>query len=81
MRVYYGLCQTLSSTPDGHVFDELASSHICDPNPGSASAYIHACDYSAVSYHLVYEGEGVSLDTTPLLIAMTQFASTALTFR
>jgi len=57
--------QTLPSTPDGRVFGELTLAHIFHNNVGGASAYIRNCDAPEVVYPLIYEGTGMSLDTTP----------------
>ena len=55
--------QTLPSTPDGRILGELTLAHICDNNPGGASAHIRKCDSPDATYHLIYEREGVSLDS------------------
>ena len=68
MRFHSRSYQTLPSTPHGRVLSEPILAHICDNAPGDASAYIRNCDAPDVAYHLIYEGEGVSLDTTPLLV-------------
>jgi len=68
MRFHSRSYQTLPSTSDGRVLGELPLAHICDKNPGGASAYIRKCDTPDVAYHLIDKGEGVSLETTPQLI-------------
>ena len=67
MRFYSRSYLTLPSTPDGRVLGNLTLAHICDNNLGGASPYIRNCDSSEVAYHLIYEGKGMSLDTTPQL--------------
>ena len=62
-RSYY----TLPSTPDGGVLVDLTLAHICGKDPDDASICILICNASNVAYHLIYEGEGVSLNTTPQL--------------
>ena len=67
MRFYSRSDQTLPSTPDERVLGELTLVHICDNNLGGSFVYIRNCDAPGVAYHLIYEGKGVSLDTTPQL--------------
>ena len=57
----------LSPQPDGRVFGELTLS-LCDDNLGSAAAYIRSHEVSDAAYHLVYDGQGVSLTDSPQLI-------------
>ena len=61
--------QTLSPQPDGRIFAELALSP-CDDNLSSAAAYIRNHEASDAAYHLVYDGEDVSLTDSPQLIPM-----------
>ena len=67
MRFHPCSYQTLSPQPDGCVFDELTLS-LCDDNLGSAAAYIRNHEISDAAYHLVYDGQGVSLNDSPQLI-------------
>ena len=67
MRFYSRSYQTLPSTPDGCVLDELTLAHICHNYLGGAFDYIRNCDAPGVAYHLIYEGMGMSLDTTAQL--------------
>ena len=55
--------------PDGRIFGELTLS-LCDDNLGSAAAYIRIRNHevSDSAYHLVYDGQGVSLTDSPQLI-------------
>ena len=64
MRFHSRSYQTLPSTPDSRVHGELTLAHFCDNNHSGASVYIRNMDAPDVAYHLIYEGEGVSLDTT-----------------
>ena len=59
--------QTLPPHPDGRTFGELSLSP-CEDNLGSASAYIRKREASDNTYHLVYDGLGVSLTDSPQLI-------------
>ena len=59
--------QTLSPQPDGRVFVKLTLS-LCDDSLGSAAAYIRNHEVSDAAYHLVYDGQGVSLTDPPQLI-------------
>ena len=59
--------QTLPPHPDGRTFGELTLSP-CDDNLGSAAAYIRNHEASDNTYHLVYDGLGVSLTDSPQLI-------------
>ena len=67
MRFHSRFYPTSPSASDGRVLDELTLTHICDNKPDGASAYIRNCDASDVVCHLIYEGEGVSIDTIPKL--------------
>ena len=67
MRFHSRSYQTLQSTPDRRVLGELTLAHICDNNVGVTSVYIRNCDAPEVAYNLIYEGKGISLDTTPQL--------------
>ena len=69
MRFHSRSYQTLSPQPDGRVFDELTLS-LCDDNLGCAAAYIRNHEVSDAAYHLVYDGQGVSLNDSPQLIPM-----------
>ena len=59
--------QKLSPQPDGRVFVKLTLS-LCDDCLGSAAAYIRNHEVSDAAYHLVYDGQGVSLTDLPQLI-------------
>ena len=67
MNFHSPLYQTLSPQPDGRVFGELILS-LCDDNLGSAAACIRNHQVSDAAYHLVYDGQGVSLNDSPQLI-------------
>lgn len=67
MRFHSRSYQTLPSIPDGRILGELTLAHIHN-NPGGASAYTGNCDAPDVAYHLIDEGEGMSLDKTPQFI-------------
>ena len=67
MRFHSRSYQTLSPHPDGRIFGELTLSP-CDDNFGSAAAYIRNREPSDAAYHLVYDGQGVSLTDSPQLI-------------
>ena len=67
MRLHSSSYQTLSPQPDGRIFGELTLSP-CDDNFGSAAAYIRNHEVSEAAYHLVYDGQGVSLTDSPQLI-------------
>ena len=67
MRFHSRSYQTLSPQPDSRVFGELTLS-LCDDNLGSAVTYIRNYEVSDAAYHLVYDGQGVSLNDSPQLI-------------
>ena len=67
MRFHSSSYQTLSPQPDGRNFGELTLS-LCDDNLGSAADYIRKHEISDAAYHLVYDGQGVSLTDSPQLI-------------
>ena len=67
MRFHSRSYQKLSPQPDGRVFGELNLS-LCDDNLGSAAAYIRNHEVSDAAYHVVYDGQGVSLTDSPQLI-------------
>ena len=67
MRFHSRSYQTLPPQPDGRIFGELTLS-LCDDNLGSAAAYIRNREVSDAAYHLVYDGQGVSLTDSPQLI-------------
>ena len=68
MRFHSRSYRTLPPALDGRVFGELTVAHISDDSDSGASAYIRNCDDLEVAYHLTYEGEDMSLDTTPQLL-------------
>ena len=59
--------QTLSPQPDGRIFGELTLS-LCDDNLSSAAACIRNHEGSDAAYHLVYDGQGLSLTDSSQLI-------------
>ena len=59
--------QTLPPQPDGRISGELTFSS-CDDNFSSAAAYIRNCETLDATYHLVYNGPGVTLTDSPQLI-------------
>ena len=67
MRFHSRSYQTLPPQPDGRIFGELTL-YLCDDNLGSAAAYIRNRDASDAAYHLVHDGQGVSLTDSPQLI-------------
>ena len=67
MRFHSRSYQTLSPQPDGRIFGEHTLS-LCDDNLGSAAAYIRNREATDAAYHLVYDGQGVSLTESPQLI-------------
>ena len=67
MRFHPRSYQTLSPQPDSRIFGELTLS-LCDDNLGSGAAYIRNRKASDAAYHLVYDGQGVSLADSPQLI-------------
>ena len=64
MRFHSRYHQTLPPQPDGRLFGELTLS-LCDDNLGSAAAYIRNSEASDTDYHLIYDGQGVSLTDSP----------------
>ena len=68
MRFHSRSYQTLSLQPDGRIYGELTLSR-CDDDLSSAAAYIRNHEVSNAAYHLVYDGQGVSLADSPQLIA------------
>ena len=69
MRFHSRSYQTLSLQPDGRIFGEPTLS-LCDNDPSNAAAYIRNHEVSDAAYHLVYDGQGVSLADSPQLIAV-----------
>ena len=67
MRFHSRSYQTPSPQPDGRIFGELTLS-LCDHNLSSAAAYIRNHEVSDATYHLLYDGQGVSLTDSPQLI-------------
>ena len=67
MRFHSRSYPTLLLQPDGRVFGGLTLS-LCDDNLGSAAAYIRNHEVSNAAYHLVYDGQDVSLNDSPQLI-------------
>ena len=74
--------KTLAPTSDGRVFDELTLSHTVGNAYNSAIAYIRSCETPNAVHHLVYDGPGMSLNSSPQLapVNLTRFnGSPALT--
>ena len=67
MRSHLRSYQTLSPQPGGRIFVELTLL-LCDDNLGSAAACICNSKASDADYHLVYDGQGVSLTDSPQII-------------
>jgi len=70
MRFHFRSYQTLPVELDGRFLGQLNLSHACDDTPGGATAYISYYVAPDVAYHLVYDGEGVSLNDTSEPIPM-----------
>ena len=68
MRFHSRSYQTLAPTSYGRVFGELILSHTFDDAYNSATAYIRSCDTTNVVHHLVYDGPGMSLPSSPQLV-------------
>ena len=60
--------QTLVPTSDGGVIGKLTLSHTFDDAYNSATAYIQSCEATNVVHHLVYDGPGMSLTSSPRLV-------------
>ena len=68
MRFHSRSYQTLAPTFDGRVFGEVTLSHTFDDAYNSATAYIRSCKTTNVVHHLVYDGPGMSLTSSPQLV-------------
>ena len=68
MRFHSHSYQTLAPTSDGRVFGELTLSHTFDDAYNSATTYIQSCEATNVIHHLVYDGPGMSLTSSPQLV-------------
>ena len=68
MRFHSRSYQTLAPTSDGGVFGELTLSHTFDDAYNSATAYIRSCETTNVVHHLVYDGQAMSLTSSPQLV-------------
>ena len=68
MRFHSRSCQTVAPTSDGRVFGELTLSHTFDDAYNSATAYIRSRKTPNVVHHLVYDGPGMSLTSSPQLV-------------
>ena len=68
MRFHSRSYQTLTPTPDGRLSGELTLSHTFGDAYNGAAAYVHSHGAPDTAYHLVYDGPGVSLNTTPQLV-------------
>ena len=68
MRFHSRSYQTLSPTSDGRVFDELTLSHTFDDAYNSATTYIRSRETPNVVHRLVYDGPGISLNSSPQLV-------------
>ena len=60
--------QTLAPTSDGRVFGELTLSHTFDDAYNSTTTYIWSCETTNVVHHLIYDGPGMSLTSSPQLV-------------
>ena len=60
--------RTLVPTSDGRVFGELTLSHTFDDAYNSATAYIRSRETPDAVHHLVYDGPGMSLNSSPQLV-------------
>ena len=60
--------QTLAPTSDGRVFGELTLSHTFDDAYNSATAYVRSYETTNVVHHLVYDGPGMFLTSSPQLV-------------
>ena len=71
MRFHSRSYQTLAPTSYGHVFGELILSHTFDDGAyNGATAYIRSHKTPNVVHHLVYNGSGMSLNSSPELVAV-----------
>ena len=70
MRFHSRSFQTLAPTSDGRVFGELTLSHTFDDAYNSATAYIRSRETPNVVHHLVYNGLGMSLTSSPQLVTV-----------
>ena len=68
MRLHSRSYQTLAPISDGHVFGELTLSHTFDDAHNSATAYIRSRETPNVVHHLVYDGPGMYLNSSPQLV-------------
>ena len=68
MRFHSRSYQTLAPASDDRVFGELTLSHTFDDAYNSATAYIRSCETTNVVHHLVYDGPGMSLTSSPQLV-------------
>ena len=60
--------QTLVPISDGCIFGELTLSHTFDGSYNSATAYIRSRETPHAVHHLVYDGPGISLNSSPQLV-------------
>ena len=70
MRFHSRSYQTLAPTSDGRVFGEPTLSHTFDDAYNSATAYIRSCETPDAVHHRVYNGPGMSLDSSPQLVSV-----------
>ena len=68
MRFHSRSYQTLASTSDGCVFGELTLSQTFEDAYNSATAYIRSRETPNAVHHLVYDGPGMSLNSSPQLV-------------
>ena len=68
MRFHSRSYQTLAPTPDGRIFGELTLSHTFDDAYNSAATYIRSRETPDAVHHLVYDGPGMSLNSSPQLV-------------
>ena len=68
MRFHSRSYQTLKPTPDGRIFGELTLSHTFNDAYNNATAYIRCRETPDALHHLVYNGPGMSLNSSPQLV-------------
>ena len=68
MRFHSRFYQTLAPASNGRIFGELTPSHTFDDAYNSAAAYIRSREAPDAVHHLVYDGPGMSLNTSPQLV-------------
>ena len=68
MRFHFRSYQTLAPAPNGRIFGELTLSHTFEDAYDSAAAYILSREAPDVAHNLVYDGPGMSHNTSPQLV-------------